>query len=97
MVTVYHNSDFLNFSFMNEAQVRSAWENIKQRNLTKVAEVTTESLDEAYQLTNNIDRSWVLNRKVRSFKSEARSTSIGDLMKFKGNSYVVATTGFIKL
>jgi hypothetical protein len=48
---------------------------------TKVAEVETSNLDEAYELTNNINSSWVINTKVKTELQAARSTSYGDVIE----------------
>lgn len=66
----------------------------------KVATVETVDLGEAYQLTNNIDKSWCEHRSVtKHFDAEGtRSTSMGDLIRNpEGVWFMVASMGFTKL
>lgn len=46
----------------------------------KVAEVEATNLDDAYQLTNNIDSDWTTNAGVRAEPGRFRSTSVGDVI-----------------
>lgn len=89
MITVYHNSKFTACSFGGDIAPDSV--------LTKVAEVDTDDLDEAYRLTNNIDQSWTLNEGVSSVAPELRSTSVGDVLLSNGEYLMVDTFGFKKL
>ena len=51
---------------------------------TEVAVVSADSLSQAYQLTNNIEESWVENYQVKiseqEFSNGLRSTSSGDVI-----------------
>lgn len=51
---------------------------------TEVAVVSADSLSQAYQLTNNIEESWVENYQVKiseqEFSKGLRSTSSGDVI-----------------
>lgn len=93
MITVYHNSKFLDYTF---DQTNST---LKTGVFELVATVDTESLDEAYQLTNNIDNSWITNPGVDPlYAQDKRSTSVGDLLRDgQGDYYVVESAGFRKL
>ena len=60
---------------------------------------TDAALDTGYCLTNNTDHAWVDNPQVETFDNTdptARSTSVGDLITFKGRLFVVAHVGFIE-
>jgi len=46
----------------------------------KVATVDTNDIEIAYMQTNNITQSWVKNKDVTAFVTEARSTSVGDVV-----------------
>ena len=70
-----------------------------------VAKVETDDLDEAYRLTNHIDRSWQENPQVDcDLAAKHRSTDTGDLMVVEGPAtaegsiplrfFVVASFGF---
>lgn len=51
-------------------------------NFVLVAEMEAESLDEAYYLTNHVDRDWT-TRVRKDFivhKKDSRSTSVGDVI-----------------
>lgn len=58
-----------------------------------VAVVDTDDLDEAYRLTNHIDKLWWENEGVVALR-ESRSTSIGDVLDLNGKFYVVDRCGF---
>lgn len=67
-----------------------------------VGSIDTNDLDEAYQLTNNINSSWIDGDKV-DFLSDAvkakggcRSTSVGDILidNSTGKIWIVASFGF---
>jgi hypothetical protein len=47
---------------------------------TLVAEVDTDSPDEAFRLTNAIEQPWHLNEEVRLTGEPTRSTSVGDVI-----------------
>jgi hypothetical protein len=61
--------------------------------LIKVAEVDTNSLEDAFRLTNHIDEAWFNNPEVKVIK-KSRSTSIGDVMELDGKKYIVNDIGF---
>jgi hypothetical protein len=73
MIAVYHHAEFTKY-----VHDRLAWR--RPGLLTKVAEVDTDDEDEAYQLTNHIDESWLENAKVTPLVEKARSTSVGDVL-----------------
>jgi hypothetical protein len=71
------------------------------RNYTMVAIIDPNesgepvSLDDAYRLTNHIDRAWWENEGVNRVGSEPRrSTSVGDVIFRNGTPYRVASFGF---
>jgi hypothetical protein len=98
MIKVFHNGDFLKFGLKSDSMLRIAAKKIPVKDLQLVATVDTESLDIAYELTNNIDGSWTENENVRSFIGcVARSSSIGDILEKDGKKYIVARVGFIEI
>lgn len=66
----------------------------------KVAEVETDDLDVAWQLTNHIESAWTENAGVtptdEGFAGDDRhrSSMVGDVFEVSGKFYVVATCGF---
>jgi len=98
MVSVFHNKNFIGFSFMtDEAAIKAKAQKIPTEDLMLVAEVHTTELDKAFELTNNITHSWTNNRDVKPFLTECRSTSTGDIMEKNGRRYVVAAVGFVEI
>ena len=94
MIEVYHNLDVMNFKtklLMNEKI-----EDISAGLLIKVAHVETSSLEQAYCLTSNIEKSWVENNEVVSFinKAQTRSTDMGDVFIREEIAYMVLESGF---
>lgn len=88
MITVYHNDQFTSHMFnptFNPGICRNA------------AAVQTNSLDEAYQLTNNIDQHWTENQGVKASGLSLRSTSVGDVLEHDDHFYVVEACGFREL
>lgn len=60
-----------------------------------VANVDTNDLEVAFELTNTIDRAWWSNPGVQAKVSPCRSTSVGDIMvKDTGSRHWVAGMGF---
>lgn len=60
-----------------------------------VAEVETDSLDEAFGLTNTGGREWWLNEGVTAYVVPCRSTSVGDVMVLpEGKPFRVLPMGF---
>jgi hypothetical protein len=61
----------------------------------KVADVVATSLDEAYQLTNSIDKPWVNNESVTPVGTTGfRSTSCGDVIEKDGKYYMCEMIGW---
>lgn len=60
-----------------------------------VAEVETDDLERAYELTNHTDEDWTLNSEVRAFAPSCRSTSVGDMIVTPDDeAYLVLPVGF---
>ena len=81
------------------ADVKTISENL-YGNYDFVAEVDTDSMDVAYEKTNNIEESWVNNDGVyvnEAFKGGARSTSVGDLLICGRDMFIVDHFGFTPL
>lgn len=69
----------------------------------RIADIECDSLDDAYNLSQNIDSSWLDNKEVTAYYSkyteerkEARSTSVGDLIHSEelDKFYMVEDFGF---
>lgn len=63
----------------------------------KVADVSTDDLDVAYELTNTIHGYWVTynGSRLTAYGARLRSTSVGDMMiDAAGKRHVVASIGF---
>ncbi len=90
MITVFHNKTTDFFTDLN---------NVLVVDLDFVAEVQTNSLDEAYKLTQNIDEAWVKNWQVRPNLNQAqyRSTSVGDVLQKGTDFYIVQRLGFYRV
>jgi hypothetical protein len=56
---------------------------------TAVAEVETESVDDAYERTNSIHCGWWENERVTPLRGPTRSTSVGDVMELPDGSLLV--------
>jgi len=93
MITVFHNKKFLDFMFLND-KIKEAAKNLTDTDLEKVAEVDTDSLEEAYRFTNHLEIPWQKNFKVSAFSLNARSTSVGDILIKDNHKYVIAMFGF---
>lgn len=63
-------------------------------NYVLVAEVNTNSLDEAWELTNTIRNYWWNNALVRAIVTETRSSCKGDILVLNGQFYVTCSIGF---
>ena len=62
-----------------------------------VASVSTNDLEEAFKLTNSIDRAWYDNPDV-IVERPSRSTSVGDFMVTDdGKWYMVDGVGFLRI
>jgi hypothetical protein len=66
-------------------------------NLVLCAEVDTEDLEKAFELTNHIELNWWGNDGVTFLGGSKRSTSCGDVLELDGKYFVVATAGFREL
>ena len=63
-----------------------------------VAQVDTESLDDAFQLTNHIESDWTANQGVQAVAGGQRSSSVGDIFILSsGEAHLVASIGFLKV
>jgi hypothetical protein len=58
---------------------------------------TEACLDHAYAMTQNISQSWARNTGVRCRLEPCRSTSVGDMLVFGEERWVVARFGFTQL
>mgnify|MGYP005661735585 CR=1 FL=1 len=74
---------------------------IARGHYTHVADVHTDNREVAFDVTQNIEASWVeigghgIHRaRIDAKVEEARSTSVGDLVGNEGSIYVVAPVGF---
>ena len=90
MIIVYHNSNFTDYYFRGVDELPADL-------LTKVAEVDSNDLEEAFELTNHIEHNWTENEEVTPLISNPRSTSCGDIMEIDGKFYIVASCGFKKI
>lgn len=97
MIKVYHKniSDFdadyeLRFSPMFP-------DTINLDSFQLVAVVNSNDLDQAFELTNHIDKSWLENDGLMPMVKEARSTSIRDIMEIDGEFYMLLPRGFKKV
>jgi hypothetical protein len=62
---------------------------------THVAVVATDDLDQAYELTNNIDKRWTDNIGVAPVDGHGkRSTDVGDVLELNGKFFVCASIGW---
>lgn len=80
-----------------EEQVASAKRRWGSGHYRLVARVYTDLLEQAYMLTNNVDKDWWLNNEVQAkFNAKGcRSTSVGDIIvDNEGYKHLVATVGF---
>ena len=91
MIRVFHDKEMgLNHNYFGKNDP-------KVEDLVLTAEVDTEDLEKAFELTNHIDANWWENEGVTHHKGSRRSTSCGDVMELKGNYFVVASAGFREL
>lgn len=95
MIHVYHNPHFLELA-IKEGDVLVFAVKRQLKELEQVATVFTNDLDEAFRLTNHIDKSWHENERVKVIK-KSRSTSVGDVLLYEGVMYVVAPVGFLSI
>jgi hypothetical protein len=96
---VWHNKNFLDFEKYKYKEVDTVY--LPENDFGVVAFVNNvPSLDDAFELTNNIDQPWVYNEGVVPFSSAAkyRSTSVGDVIRnFDTDEwFIVMPMGFKK-
>ncbi len=90
--TVYHWTD-LSVLYAS-AYAERLWQYQRDR-YRKVAEVTAESLDETFRLTNSIEGNWWDNPEVNVLVEQAvRSTSMGDVFVQGDVAWLVEPFGF---
>ena len=73
---------------------------VERNEYVKVAVVQCHSMDEAFALTQNIDRPWIQNSEVEMHANALgpfRSTMPGDLISFLFRLHIVGSSGFIEL
>lgn len=63
---------------------------------SKVANVESEDLEMAFELTNSIDSYWGENEGVEDLTDGSRSTSVGDFMIKDGGYHAVSSFGFTR-
>lgn len=92
LYSVYHWMDLSELSVLAPAE--KLW--LCQRDhYLKVAEVTVDSLDEVFRLTNHILGDWRDNPEVRVLVEHAvRSTSVGDVIVRGDVAWLVEPFGF---
>jgi hypothetical protein len=67
-------------------------------NYIMVAEVAASSLEEVFDMTQNVEDTWTKNPHVLWSKShDLRSTSVGDVLVHNGKAWLVAWQGFTKI
>lgn len=89
-IKVHQNQNFLLFQ-MGRAEIPNNCD------LSLVATVETNSLDEAYDLTQSPHPSRV-SYQVKILSPSIRSTSVGDVLEdSRGNKFLVTNTGFKKI
>lgn len=68
------------------------------RDFTHVADLDTDNLDDAFGLSQHIDRNWLEGQRVLRFHTvHARSTSVGDVLVLAGKAYVCENFGWREL
>ena len=107
MITVYQADDSIfrdSISFREDGRYNavSALLSFAEGNYTKVANVDTDDVDIAYELTNSIDTAWYETMRMtgagKVFGTAHRSTSVGDILKVAdGGLYIVGPIGFVEL
>lgn len=88
-MTVFHAKKLVGFIFPDSDLPKFPAEYVE------VGTVDTDSLDEAYALTQNVESFWGLNNKTAAKFLQCRSTSVGDVIKTsEGKFFMVANFGF---
>jgi hypothetical protein len=88
------------YKIVSKAAPESCIKAWKEQKYVSVASITTDSLDKAYERTNNIDQSWVKNNGVtvdQVYDNGCRSTSMGDILEYKNKFYLVSSIGFTEI
>ncbi len=95
---VYHTKQFTTGGMRGEPPPR------RPQDYELVAEIAQnglspcEALDEAFRLTQSIERSWTENRGVRAFGTRRRSTSAGDAVALEdGSLYRCEMDGWMRI
>jgi len=91
MIEVFHNSEFLKYL------LDSSMETLQKGQFESVGKVHTDSLEEAYMLTQNMELPWHVNTNVSANKRSCRSTSVGDILLHDKDYYVVESCGFKRI
>lgn len=99
MIRVYHLVDYTEAIRIRRLDADAFLRVAKFREIKwiPVADVDTNDIDTAFQLTNNIDSSWAENRRVTPlFKGDrgCRSTSVGDLIIDQGMAFLCDPVGW---
>lgn len=94
MIKVYHQN---NYKEGMKFYSKQTLDKVAMSLYSLVATVNTNDLDEAFELTNHLDKNWSENDKVDAVSSSVRSTMVGDLMEIDEEFYIVLALGFKKL
>ncbi len=102
-----NDEDFrrMNDTFGSENQIELAKEVLKRNDYIRVADMVLggslqDIRNEAYELTNSIYDVWYSNKDIQVAEQASkgcRSTSTGDIIQVAGESYMVASIGFVYL
>jgi len=95
-IKVYHapRETFMKINhdtYDNDSRVAMANEDIEKYTQVLEIEVGQMALDDVYRWTNHIDENWGTNF---GFVTDARSTSIGDIIEMGDTKYMVSSFGF---
>jgi len=91
MIVVYHNSEYL--QYLSNPSIES----LKVGHFEKVADVETDDLEMAFDLTHDTRHPWHINTNVKAVRRFNRSSSIGDLLEKDKNFFVITSDGFYQL
>jgi hypothetical protein len=89
LIIVYHNQN--PFAMLGDLNHRFS----REDNWIKVAEVDTDSLEDAYEVTQNFEQPWTINSQVRAESGNHRSTAVGDVFELNEKRYKVSAQGFM--